>query len=275
MSQRKVAKLLTGHLVREGGGVKLQRYIGMERDNPYEPMLLFDFFDSSNPLDYIAGFPSHPHRGFETITYLLEGQIEHQDNHGHKGVIGPGDVQWMTAGRGIIHSEMPKESARLTGLQLWLNLPADKKMIQPAYQEFTAEQLAYETLPNGVELKLIAGEREASSSPVKGIATDPLFFDIKLPPESEFLQKVAESHQCLVFVLKGELLIDSQRIASKEMAILSSGDEVHLKTSTEACHCILIAARKLNEPIARLGPFVMNTQEEIFQAVEDFRNHQF
>ncbi|KTC68731.1 pirin-like protein [Legionella birminghamensis] len=275
MNQRKVAKVLTGMLVREGGGVKLQRYIGMERDNPYEPMLLFDFFDSDNPLDYIAGFPSHPHRGFETITYLLDGEIEHQDNHGHHGVIGPGGVQWMTAGRGIIHSEMPRESARLTGLQLWLNLPAAKKMIPPAYQEYTAGQLAYETLPNGVEIKLIAGETATASSPVKGIATAPLFFDIKLPPHSIFVQQVPSGHQCLVFVLQGGLLIDAQAVASKEMAILSDGDEVNLGTQSEACHCILIAARKLGEPIARLGPFVMNTQEEVFQAVEDFRNQRF
>ena len=204
MNEILIDRQLTGTLLREGAGVKLQRYIGTDRQNQYEPILLFDYFDSNNELDYMAGFPEHPHRGFETITYMLEGQMAHQDNQGHKGVIGPGDVQWMTAGRGIIHSEMPQQTqGRLTGLQLWLNLPAASKWTKPHYQEYTAKQLPIEKNKAGLMIKVIAGKTDkGTASPIEGIATDPLFLDISLPAGQTLQQHIPTSHQSLVLFLR-------------------------------------------------------------------------
>ncbi|NSL17235.1 pirin family protein [Tatlockia micdadei] len=272
-----VEQQLIGTLIREGAGVKLMRYIGADRKNPFEPILLFDFFDSNNEMDYVAGFPNHPHRGFETITYLLTGQIAHQDNQGHQGVIGPGDVQWMTAGRGIIHSEMPqKNKDGITGLQLWLNLPAASKWTNPLYQEFTASQLPVEHHDSGVNVKIIAGKTDkGTQSPIIGIATDPLFFDIHLPKHQTFEQQIPSGHQAMIFVLSGEIKIQGEVVTSRHLAILGSGDVLILQGLTSDSQCLLIAAKKLKEPIARLGPFVMNTEEEIMQALDDFRNNRF
>ncbi|QRN02400.1 quercetin 2,3-dioxygenase [Legionella sp. MW5194] len=277
MNQIAVKERLQGTLMREGAGVKLFRYIGADRQNPYEPFLLFDFFDSDNPLDFIAGFPPHPHRGFETVTYLLDGQIAHEDNHGRRGLIGPGDVQWMTAGKGIIHSEMPQQgNGRLTGLQLWLNLPAASKWVEPNYQEFTADELPLEALPAGGQIKVIAGETPGGSrSPIQGIATQPLFLDISLPARHALNQVVAEDHQALLFVLKGQLTVGSETVAAHTLAVLSEGTALRLQAMDEETRCLFITAKKLHEPIARLGPFVMNTQEEVMQALDDFRNQRF
>lgn len=268
---------LNGLLVREGAGVKLHRYIGADRQNPYEPILLFDYFDSKDPIDFMAGFPPHPHRGFETVTYLIEGQIKHQDNHGREGLIGPGDVQWMTAGRGVIHSEMPQVGpGRLKGLQLWLNLPAKDKMMEPGYQEFTAHQLPVELLDNGIKIKIIAGKTAAGThSPITGIATNPLFLDIELPPLQALTQPIAADHQAILFVLEGQVLIDKKPVKSGVLAVLSAGNLLTLQASDVKTRCLLIAAQKLREPIARLGPFVMNTQEEVMQTLDDFRNNRF
>lgn len=277
MKEIHVEKQVIGTLVREGAGVRIQRYIGAEKNNPFEPILLFDFFDSKNELDYIAGFPNHPHRGFETITYLLAGEIAHQDNQGHQGIIGPGDVQWMTAGRGIVHSEMPqKRDEGITGLQLWLNLPAVKKMTAPHYQEYTAKELPIEQQASGVQIKVIAGKTDkGTQSPITGIATNPLFFDIRLPEQQIMQQQLPSGHQALVFVLSGELKIQEETVKRHHLAILSSGELLTLQALTEKTHCLLIAAKKLREPIARLGPFVMNSEEEIKQALDDFRNNRF
>jgi len=277
MSLIEVKQILDGKLVREGAGVKLHRYIGADRSNDFEPVLLFDFFDSSEPMDYMGGFPSHPHRGFETITYMLDGKMMHQDNQGHQGVIGPGDVQWMTAGRGVIHSEMPAQlNGNLKGLQLWLNLPADAKMTSPHYQEFAAEKLPVEYHDSGLEIKVIAGTTARGlSSPIHGIATEPLFLDIKLPLSQQLQQPIAETHQAMIFVLSGMLLIHNQTIPAGQLAILTAGDTLTMEALSSNTHFLLIAAKKLHEPIARLGPFVMSTQAEIFQAVDDFRNNRF
>lgn len=277
MQEISIERQLVGTLVREGAGVKLHRYIGTDRNNFYEPILLFDFFDSTNELDYIAGFPSHPHRGFETVTYVLAGQIVHQDNQGHQGVIGPGDVQWMTAGRGIIHSEMPKRTKEgLTGLQIWLNLPAESKMIRPHYQEVTAAQLPLEQQDSGVLIKVIAGETDkGNKSPIAGIATDPLFLDIQLPKQQIMTQHIPSGHQSLIFVLAGKIMIQGQVIEQRRLAILTPGKQVTLQGVTETARCLLIAAKKLKEPIARLGPFVMNSEEEVLQALDDYRNNRF
>ncbi|STX50043.1 pirin-like protein [Legionella busanensis] len=276
MSQIEISQCLDGVLMREGAGVKLHRYIGLEQTNHYEPILLFDFFDSSEPLDYLGGFPAHPHRGFETITYLLQGNLLHEDNHGHQGLIGPGDVQWMTAGRGVIHSEMPAQTeGKLTGLQLWLNLPAATKMSPPHYQEYTAGQLPIEHHDNGAVIKVIAGKTiDGTESPIKGIATEPLFLDIKLPIDTHFTTLIADTHQSILFNLAGSVSIAGKNIEKNQLAILSSGRNLTVKTEEDA-HFLLIAAKKLKEPIARLGPFVMNTHEEIMQALDDFRNQRF
>jgi hypothetical protein len=276
MCASKIERLIHGTLVREGAGVKLQRYIGVERSNLLEPVLLFDYFDSTDCLDYMAGFPSHPHRGFETVTYLLHGTIAHEDNQGHKGVIRSGDVQWMTAGKGIIHSEMPSSTTgRFQGLQLWLNLPAAEKMAEPRYQELLNEQLPVELKEGGGSIKVIAGTTDqGTSSPLSTIATKPLFFDMYLPKDSLITQHLPPHYQTLLFVLSGKASVGEQVIESSVLAVLSDDELLHIKGETD-CQCLLIAAKKLGEPIVRHGPFVMNTQEEIMQAVDDFRMGRF
>ena len=276
MTTVKIERLLQGALVREGAGVKLQRYIGADRSNLLEPILLFDYFDNSDLLDYIGGFPPHPHRGFETITYLLHGTIAHADNKGNKGVIGPGGVQWMTAGKGIIHSETPSsESGRLQGLQLWLNLPADQKMIAPRYQEMTDAQIPLERQENGVCIKVIAGTTDnGTTSPLTDIATNPLFFDINLAKGATYTHWIPTGYQALLFVVSGVVKVEGQSIESNVLAVLSADERVQIKTEMDS-QCFLIAAAKLNEPIVRQGPFVMNTQEEIMQAVADFHSGRF
>ncbi|MFC3908353.1 pirin family protein [Legionella dresdenensis] len=277
MKEIDVARIVDGMLVREGAGVKLKRYIGADRSNDWEPVLLFDYFDSEEPMDYLGGFPAHPHRGFETITYMLAGKMMHQDNQGHQGIIGPGDVQWMTAGRGVVHSEMPAQNhGRLAGIQLWLNLPADNKMVTPAYQEYTAEQLPIEQQDSGTTIKVIAGSTaQGTHSPISGIATAPLMFDIQMRLPSTITQSIPESHQAMVLVLDGVLSIQDNTIPAGNLAMLTTGDSLTFKALTSDTRCLLIAAKKLHEPIARLGPFVMNTQAEIMQAMDDFRNHRF
>ncbi|KTD18798.1 pirin-like protein [Legionella lansingensis] len=271
-----VKQILTGTLIREGAGVKLHRYIGTTRRNDFDPILLLDYFDSDDPMDYIAGFPEHPHRGFETVTYLLDGQMEHQDNHGHQGILGPGDVQWMTAGRGIIHSEMPRQKeGRLRGLQLWLNLPSAKKLSTPRYQEFTDKQMPVEVQDSGISIKVIAGKtKKGTSAPIHDIATEPMFFDIHLPKKAAVYEEIPPSHQALLLVLAGEVSITGQVVPERTLAVLSPGEKLILQGAKEA-HCLLIAAKRLKEPVAWLGPFVMNTQEEVMKALDDYRNHRF
>ncbi|KTC91506.1 pirin family protein [Fluoribacter dumoffii] len=275
MSEIKVERLIKGILVREGAGVKLHRYIGIERTNDFEPFLLLDYFNSAEPLDYMAGFPAHPHRGFETITYLLEGSITHEDNKGHKGVISAGDVQWMTAGKGIIHSEMPSANGRLHGFQLWLNLPASEKMTAPRYQEMQSSQLPVEIHECGGQIKVIAGQTDkGTASPISGIATRPLLFDIILPPAAGIQQHIPNDYQAILFVVSGTVRIGEQLVQHETLAKLGAGDVLQLKSET-ASQCILIAAARIHEPITRHGPFVMNTQEEIIQAMDDFRSGRF
>lgn len=276
MTDITVDRLVNGVLIREGAGVKLHRYIGVERTNDFEPFLLLDYFDSEDPLDFMAGFPSHPHRGFETITYLLEGTISHEDNKGHKGLIGSGDVQWMTAGRGIVHSEMPAfTSGRVHGMQLWLNLPAIEKMCPPNYQEIPAAQIPVESNESGILIKVIAGTTDKGTcSPIIDIATKPLFFDITLPLDTTIQQYIPNDYQSLLFVISGAVYVDNQLVSRGVLAKLNEGDSITL-TADKDSQCFLIAALKLHEPIARHGPFVMNTQEEVMQALDDFRQGKF
>ncbi len=276
MQEIGITQLVKGTLIREGAGVKLHRYIGAEHTNEFEPILLFDYFDSSDSLDYMAGFPPHPHRGFETITYLLHGIITHEDNQGHKGVIHSGDVQWMTAGKGIIHSEMPSSSSgRLHGLQMWLNLPAAQKMSEPRYQEISRDNLPVETTDSGVVIKVIAGRTDkGTSSPINNIATHPFFFDINLPAGTRVKQHIPRDYQSILFVISGEVSIAGRTVPQQVLANLSAGNIVTLAAEQES-HCLLIAAAKIHEPVARYGPFVMNTQQEVMQAVDDFRSGRF
>lgn len=276
MNKLKVARLIQGTLFREGAGVKLHRYIGVGRDDEFEPILLFDYFDSSEELDYMAGFPPHPHRGFETITYLLHGTITHEDNKGHKGVIKAGDVQWMTAGKGIVHSEMPSSSTgRLQGLQLWLNLPAAAKMAEPQYQEQTSDQFPVETDASGLKVKVIAGSTDKGTrSSIKAGVTKPLFLDIHLPEGTTFTQSFTKESQVVLFVLSGIVSVGDAHITKGVLAAFTEGEALVIK-GLETSQCLLIAATKLKEPIVRHGPFVMNTPEEIIQAIDDFRNGKF
>lgn len=276
MGDIKVERLIHGMMIREGAGVKLQRYIGVERTDEFEPLLLLDYFNSDNPIDFMAGFPPHPHRGFETITYLLAGSITHEDNQGHKGILDAGDVQWMTAGRGIVHSEMPAaERGCLKGVQLWLNLPAAEKMCAPRYQEVQQAQLPIERHESGVTIKVIAGSTDRGTrSPITEIATSPLFFDMTLPLDTELQQHIDADYQAILLVISGAVLIGEQLVPQGVLAKLGAGDLLTLVADKNS-HCLLIAAARLHEPIARHGPFVMNTPAEVMQALDDFRHGKF
>ena len=275
-----IKELKQGSLLREGAGVKLKRYIGMERHNELDPFLLLDVFNSKEPLDYMAGFPAHPHRGFETVTYLIKGAIAHVDNHGHKGLISDGDVQWMTAGRGIIHSEMPQESEHLWGLQLWLNLPSTEKLCAPKYREYKSSQLPTENNVNGVLVKVVAGITElGTSSPIKDVITEPQFFDITIPRMQSYNLNLAPSHQSILLVLEGSISIvsqnNSQTCSADTLACLEAEGLITLRGDASQNRCLFISAKKIGEPVERMGPFVMNTREEIMQAVNDFQNNRF
>jgi len=262
----------------DGDGVKITRLIGTPELNMLDPFLLLDAFGSDQPQDYIGGFPSHPHRGFETVTYLLAGRIRHKDSAGHEGVIEAGGVQWMTAAKGIVHSEMPEqENGLLQGFQLWINLPASEKMNDPAYQEFPANEIAIERLDNGTEVRVIAGStNNGTTGPVINEYVNPVYMDVSLPKGQVFEQVVGLDDSVFIFVIEGELSIgDSMRkLGHRQMGILHEGEQVIVTANKEA-RFLLAAARPLNEPVARGGPFVMNTRAEVLQAFEDFQNNLF
>lgn len=280
MKTIQIKQCIPGTLIREGAGVKLHRYIGSSQLSEFDPFLLLDVFDSHDPMDYIAGFPSHPHRGFETITYLLDGQIKHADNHGNQGIIKAGDVQWMTAGRGIIHSEMPSsETNRLRGIQLWLNLPAQKKLIEPRYQEYGSSSLPVINLGHHDQIKIIAGKVGEKSAPIQGIATDPMFLDVSLSQDKDYSFTMNNSHHSILYVFAGALRVGQLStdgfVSAGEMAVLTRGERLTLCGKEGNNHALLISARIIDEPVARLGPFVMNTRDEVLQALDDFRNNRF
>jgi redox-sensitive bicupin YhaK (pirin superfamily) len=277
---RAVVQQLRGLPTSDGAGVKLTRVIGQPALRDLDPFLMLDEFGTDNPGDYIAGFPAHPHRGFETVTYMLDGRMRHQDNHGHEGVLVPGAVQWMTAGRGIVHSEMPEQQqGRMRGFQLWLNLPAHAKMMAPAYQEFGPERIPLASPARGVHVKVIAGRVGAVSGPVVQPATDPIYLDIELDPQASLVHALPQGHSAFVYVFEGELTVGSgaraERLAQHTLAVLGDGAEVRLQAGALAARAILVAGRPLREPVARSGPFVMNTQDELRQAFEDYRNGRF
>ncbi len=279
VTSRDLLMVTPGIPASDGAGVRLTRIIGSPDLNMIDPFLLLDCFESDNPDDYIGGFPDHPHRGFETVTYLLAGRMRHKDNAGHEGVIEPGGVQWMTAGRGIVHSEMPEqENGLLKGFQLWINLPAAEKMTEPGYQEFVASEIPNETLEGGGTVTVIAGTTDGGTTgPARRPATDPLYLDAELPAGSSFTQNIPPSHHAAIYIIDGSALVGAHRkpLASRSLGVLGDGDFVELTASTEGVRFLLIAGRRLNEPVARGGPFVMNTKQEVLQAFSDYQNNRF
>jgi redox-sensitive bicupin YhaK (pirin superfamily) len=243
-----------------------------------DPFLMLDAFGTDNPDDYIAGFPDHPHRGFETVTYMIAGRMRHRDSAGHEGLLENGGVQWMTAGRGVVHSELPEqEEGRMEGFQLWLNLPAQDKMRAPWYRDIGSAEIPELTL-HGVTARVIAGESHGVQGAVQREHTEPLYLDLHLQPGARFEQPLPAAHNAFVYVYRGALSIGDTQVPLQRMALLANtpdSDGVVLQAGDQPTRALLIAGRPLNEPIAQYGPFVMNTHEQIFQAVEDFRAGRF
>jgi redox-sensitive bicupin YhaK (pirin superfamily) len=274
---RQVARLIRGEATSDGAGVKLTRVIGGRELPDLDPFLLFDEFGSTQGQDYIAGFPDHPHRGFETVTYMLAGRMRHRDNQGNSGLLVPGSVQWMTAGRGIVHSEMPEQQDGLMrGFQLWVNLPAREKLTAPRYQDIAPENIPQTQLAPGVLARVLAGALGAINGPVSGVSTEPLYLDLHFAANAEAELALPPGHTAFCFVYEGSVLVlgagqsAPRAVARAELAVLTAGDRLRLRAGESAARCVLVAGKPLREPIARYGPFVMNTREEIMQAFADF-----
>lgn len=283
MKTRTLQQIIPSIATSDGGGVKLRRSLGQKQSLRVDPFLMLDEFSSANVDDYIAGFPSHPHRGFETLTYMLEGHMLHEDHLGNKGDLKSGGAQWMTAGRGIIHSEMPQqESGRMRGFQLWINLPAKEKMKPAHYQDIQPDEIPSRVLPDGGEVKVIAGSVELDGAtvpgPIQGLTTQPLFLDIRLPAHGRFSQPINQEHNAFVYPYQGKIEIgagDRFRPLESQMAgVLSDGDRIEIRTTDHPASFLVFAGRPLREPLVQYGPFVMNTREEIEQALSDYRNGQ-
>jgi hypothetical protein len=278
VAPRRVIRVVRGRPTRDGAGVRLTRLIGTPELDALDPFLLLDEFKSDRPEDYQAGFPDHPHRGFETVTYMLAGSMIHQDHLGHRGQLVAGSVQWMTAGRGIIHSEMPRqEQGLLWGFQLWVNLPARLKMTAPRYQDIPPERIPEVTLAPGARARVVAGEVGGTRGPVEGIATRPLYLDLRLEPRCELAVPTPPEHHAFAYVYDGRARVGAEGhvLEAGILGVLGPGDTVSLATAAEPARLLLLAAQPLGEPVARYGPFVMNTQAELLQAVDDYRRGRF
>jgi len=284
MSIRPVKRLIKAKPTLEGAGVHLRRAFGFGNTTDFDPFLLLDDFRNDIPAEYMAGFPWHPHRGIETITYVLAGTVEHGDSMGNHGTIGAGDLQWMTAGRGIIHSEMPEQQAgRMRGFQLWINLPARDKMTAPRYQEFSPERIpAFEVTDargGSARVKVIAGRISDTIGPIVQPATEPLYLDVALDAGAGFEVDLPATHTAFVYVFDGTMRVGTgpaaANIAAPELAVLGPGERIVLEGRAADSRAILVAGRPLGEPVARHGPFVMNTRAEIMQAFEDLRAGRF
>ena len=271
---RQVEQLIAGQATSDGAGVKLTRVLTQDLQRRLDPFLMLDAFGSDNPNDYIAGFPDHPHRGFETVTYMIAGRMLHRDSAGHEGLLESGGVQWMTAGRGVIHSEIPQQTdGVMAGFQLWLNLPGRDKMNAPWYRDFKARDLPKYVNSDGVAVTVIAGHSHGVTGAVTRDASAPLYLDIHLPGGARFAQALPAAHNAFVYVYRGEVSIGGQTVPVQRMALLANdagSDGVVIEARADA-QVLLIAGQPLNEPIAQYGPFVMNTQQEIHQAIRDFR----
>ncbi|MGY6552998.1 MAG: pirin family protein [Wenzhouxiangella sp.] len=280
MKARSIQKIIQSQATSDGAGVKLRRSIGSSGFARLDPFLMLDEFFSDNPDDYIAGFPAHPHRGFETVTYMLDGRMQHQDHLGNVGDLGPGSVQWMTAGRGVIHSEMPQQSeGRMRGFQLWINLPAAEKMRPAEYRDIPADAVPEMVFTGGMA-RVIAGRLQLDGQTQGGVVnapggqmpTDPLLADLRLQPGAKVTVPILAGYNSLVYVYEGEISVAGQSVPKRDAAVLSDGDAVGLVAGPEGGRLLLLAGRPLNEPVVQYGPFVMNTREEIEQAMADYRS---
>jgi len=275
---REIKQIVNGMKASDGDGVQLTRVIGSPYLNRLDPFLLLDAFGSDKPQDYIGGFPPHPHRGFETVTYMLAGKMRHKDSAGNEGVVEAGGVQWMTAGKGIIHSEMPEqEQGLLAGFQLWVNLPASEKMTEPKYQEKTKQEISVEVREQGVHLSVIAGQ---TINGTKGVIDNdfvkPTYFDVTLPKDTDFEERLPAGHNAFIYVIEGSLSIGeaNDKLEKGQLAVLEAGEEVLVKARSDS-RFLFIAGKPLEEPVERAGPFVMNTKQEINQAFSDYQAGQF
>lgn len=276
-SLRKISQLIEPQNAIEGAGVKLRRSIAPKVSNQFDPFLLFDHFAFNDPIEGpIRGFPMHPHRGIETVTYMIEGATHHRDSLGNAGLIGPGDVQWMTSGRGILHEEMPRrgDSGTIYGFQLWVNLPSHLKMIEPRYQEVNASTIpTYEK--DGVKIRVVAGEVDGVKGPVTEIAASPLYLEVQLAPDVEWVQPIPEGHTALAYIFEGEGVFGDQTIESIKLIKFEDGDHIRVKTENNSVRFMLFAGAPFKEPIVPYGPFVMNTIEEIQETLKELRNGTF
>ena len=279
---RSVTLVVDAQEASEGAGVRIRRSIGTRTLDSLDPFLLLDEFKSDRPDDYMAGFPDHPHRGFETVTYMLAGAMLHQDHKGNRGNLVAGSVQWMTAGRGIIHSEMPQQKDGLMwGFQLWVNLPARDKFSEPRYQDIPPEKIQELARPDGIRIRVIAGEAEGVRGAVTGIATDPLYLDVALPAGARFSRPIPEDKNAFVYVFDGDgsfgVSADEtgRSLHAGQLGVLGEGDGLQVRTGDSPVRFLLLAARPLGEPVARYGPFVMNTRAEIHQALQDLESGTF
>lgn len=278
MNIRSIAQVITPQYVMEGAGVKLKRSIATPTLNYLDPFLLFDHFGSDRPDDYLAGFPMHPHRGIETVTYMLAGMVNHRDSLGNAGSIRAGDVQWMTAGRGIMHEEMPKPvDGKMEGFQLWVNLPAKLKMTKPRYQEIVSKNIPEFTRNDGIRIRVIAGRVDKVNGAVTEIYADPTYLDVMMPAHTTFLHPIDQGHTAFAYVFEGEgkFAEKHETTGAPHLVVFGDGDTIKVTTITKPIRFLLVSGKPLYEPIARYGPFVMNTREEILQALQDLQNGTF
>lgn len=276
---RKIKLTLNSRPTMEGAGVRLKRVFGNNETNLFDPFLLLDHFGSDNPDDYLAGFPWHPHRGIETITYMIRGKVEHKDSLGNKGIISSGDIQWMTAGSGIIHQEMPKPiEGLMMGFQLWANLPASHKMMDPRYRDVLEEEIPEVQIEDGVKIKIVAGEINGIKGPVRDIITNPKYLDVSLAPNSTFLYKIKRGYTVFAYIFKGTGYFDENRDPLKkaeQLILYDDGEEINIQSADEGLRFLLISGKPIGEPVAWYGPIVMNTKEELRIAFEEYQKGTF
>ncbi len=282
MTERGVKEVVTPVVASDGAGVRLKRSIATQTLDHLDPFFLFDHFGSENAEDYIAGFPMHPHRGIETITYMLDGSVSHKDSMGNAGVVGAGDVQWMTAGSGILHEEMPRMGPRrLDGFQIWVNLPRQLKMTRPRYQDVPSARIPDVIRPDGARVRVIAGEVDGVAGAVREIFAGPTYLDVAIPAGGVFEQPVPRGHTAILYVFQGEVTVGGsvagrgQAVPAPRLAILGDGDAVRVHAGGAPARFLLLSAQPLHEPAVRWGPFVMNTREEIAQALQELRDGTF
>ena len=274
---RQVNRVVRGKATSDGAGVRLTRVIGGESLPDLDPFLLLDEFGSDKASDYLAGFPNHPHRGFETVTHMLAGRMRHRDNQGNSGLLTAGSVQWMTAGRGIIHSEMPQqEHGRMRGFQLWVNLPAREKMKPAGYRDLQPAEIPVVEFPGGGRAKVIAGtlvyDENPTPGPIQNTSTDTRYFDIELPGNAVFAHRVEAGHSVFVYPFEGNLRVGQQALATHSAGVLGPGERIEVAAGGDGARFLLLAGRPLREPVAQYGPFVMNTRAEIEQAIRDYQS---